>query len=195
MVFIPNIAMANISLFGYSEISSDNLSPFTKWQGMLERHPAHLDVMKQACDQHEECDWQHWQRFLASVRVKPISEKLSSINQFMNEKAYILDMVNWGVTDYWETLHEFFLKDGDCEDYAIAKYMSLKEVGVSPQNMRIVVLQDTNLDLLHSVLAVYDAGNIYVLDNQVPEVMEHTKIRHYTPIYSINEHRWWRHVP
>ena len=52
-------------------------------------------------------------------------QQLDAVNRYMNKHQYITDIVNWGVTDYWETPREFFLKDGDCEDFAIAKFKSL----------------------------------------------------------------------
>ena len=129
------------------------------------------------------------------VRALPLSEKLSRINREINASDYIIDMVNWGMEDYWETPFEFFVRSGDCEDYAIAKYMTLKQAGVSPSSMRIVVLQDNNLRLLHSVLVVSDHGVNYILDNQIQQVVKDSSIHHYAPIYSINETRWWRHTP
>ena len=49
----------------------------------------------------------------------------------------------WGVMDYWETPAEFFQKSGDCEDFAIAKYFALRDLGFPASQMRIVVLKDT----------------------------------------------------
>ena len=121
-------------------------------------------------------------------------DKITGVNHFLNKKDYIVDPINWGLKDYWATPRQFNRKNGDCEDYAIAKYLSLKALGIPEMQMRIVVLNDLNLELLHAVLAVYDTtGNIYILDNQIPHVMKHNDIHHYEPVYSINEHLWWKH--
>ena len=71
--------------------------------------------------------------------------------------------------------------------------MSLKALGFPPKSMRIVVLMDHNLNIHHSVLAVYLNERIYILDNQIKQVVEDKKIHHYEPIFSINETHWWRH--
>ena len=84
-------------------------------------------------------------------------------------------------------------KNGDCEDYAIAKYFSLRWLGLKPEDMRILVLHDMNLRVAHAVLVVYHRGRALILDNQVRGVVEADAIRHYRPIYSINEQHWWLH--
>ncbi|WND04140.1 transglutaminase-like cysteine peptidase [Temperatibacter marinus] len=119
-------------------------------------------------------------------------EVLDAVNLFMNNTPYIVDPRNWGVPDYWATPTEFFFKDGDCEDYAISKYVTLKRIGLEAGNMRLLVGQDNNSRVEHAVLAVKIEGLDYILDNQVNEVLPHTKIRHFTPVYAINEEAWWR---
>jgi predicted transglutaminase-like cysteine proteinase len=111
----------------------------------------------------------------------------------MNRARYITDLVNWGTQDYWATASEFFWKDGDCEDYAIAKYLSLKALGFAQDSLRVVVVQDLNLKIPHAILVVYLDGKALLLDNQVGTVIEAERVRHYRPIYSVNETAWWLH--
>jgi predicted transglutaminase-like cysteine proteinase len=59
--------------------------------------------------------------------------------------------------------------------------------------MRIVVVQDLNLGIAHAVLVVYLDGRALVLDNQIDDVVPAAAVRHYRPIYSINERHWWLH--
>ncbi len=111
----------------------------------------------------------------------------------LNRSAYITDMVNWGMQDYWETPLEFMLNQGDCEDYAIAKYMLLRAAGLPAEQMRIVILQDINLNEMHAILVVSHEGRALVLDNFQPNVVDSRRIVHYRPIYALNEAKWWRH--
>jgi predicted transglutaminase-like cysteine proteinase len=111
----------------------------------------------------------------------------------MNTRRYITDPRNWGVPDYWETPGEFMTKFGDCEDYAIAKFLSLKRLGWTDDELRIAAVKDLNLKVGHAILIVYHAGKTWVLDNQIKRVVEAESIRHYQPVYSINETSWWRH--
>lgn len=139
------------------------------------------------------CPIDEWTDLLTSLKGKKSAEQMEAINRHMNHAPYITDIVNWGVQDYWATLRQFFQKDGDCEDYAIAKYFSLKNLGFDPNDMRIAVVQDTNLDVAHAVLVVYVDNKTWILDNQIPQVVGEKTILHYKPLYSINEGAWWLH--
>lgn len=182
------------SIFNSTEVESSNLKPFFKWTGMLDRHRGtHASEANCTPGKSKKCFRQEWMGFLDSLKGKNVNSQLDAVNRRMNEAEYILDIINWGVQDYWATPYQFFVKDGDCEDYAIAKYISLKMLGFSPDQMRIVVLQDTNLGVIHAILVVYTGDKTVVLDNQISQVVSADKIYHYSPIYSINESNWWRH--
>ena len=183
---------SGFSLFHSREEQSGDLSSFPKWTGMVDRmsrtHGARCG--DGSCSPHS------WEETMATLPHEPLGTGLlKHINDRFNKAEYILDIKNWGVTDYWATPLQFLIKNGDCEDYAIAKYMALKTLGWPVDDMRVVVLQDRNLNVLHSVLAVKDGGSTYILDNQIHSLVTDREIHHYQPIYSINEHAWWRHLP
>jgi len=121
--------------------------------------------------------------------------KLKRVNNFFNQWPYRTDMEAWGQSDYWATPKEFVSKSGDCEDYAIAKYYALKDMGVPIEDMRIVVLNDSIRGLDHAVLAVDVDGTIYVLDNVSNLVLTDTRLTHYKPYFSVNENFRWVHLP
>lgn len=120
-------------------------------------------------------------------------DQLRLVNSFWNKWPYREDMVNWGRQDYWEIPAEFLAKSGDCEDYAIVKYYTLKELGFDPRSMRLVVLRDTVRNLAHAVLAVYMDGDAYILDNLSNSVRSHRFMTNYLPQYSVNEFGRWMH--
>ena len=147
-----------------------------------------------ATKEYDSCKYPEWKKFIESVRDLKPEAQLAAVNKQMNKSRYTLDNINWGIDDYWETPGQFLSRSGDCEDYAIIKYMTLKRLGWSVDNMRIVVVQDLNLNIAHAVLAVYIKDKIMILDNQINGVVDSTRIRHYRPIYSVNEKLWWRHI-
>ncbi len=185
---------ATLLLFGTQETASPNLKPFPKWNNMLiryEKNKANEKPCTATALRH--CRIQEWIRFLENIKDKDFHTQLDEVNRFLNQAEYILDIINWGIPDYWETPYEFLRKNGDCEDYAIAKFISLRLLGVPNDAMRIVVLQDTNLNVVHAVLAIYVHERPYILDNQIKQVIPAERIFHYRPVYSINETTWWRH--
>jgi len=187
-------------LFGYTEYEKSGLSLFPQWVDVINRHLDDLKGAKvggQSCEEGKlnQCTLNEWLAFLDGLRHLSRAEQIKQVNLFANKKAYILDMKNYGVEDYWATPNEFIKNNGDCEDYAIIKFMSLKWLGYDASKMRVVVVQDTNLRIAHAVMAIERDDTIYILDNQISEVLPHTAIFHYVPVYSVNEEKWWMHVP
>jgi len=185
------------ALFGTLEAQSDDITLFPKWTGMLARHAAERPLLEQPCSERPQgrCELRNWSAFLETVRPLNRRAQLDAVNRQMNRKRYVIDPTNYGVPDYWATPIQFLHLNGDCEDYAIAKYLSLRDLGFEGDDLRIVVLEDLNLGIAHAVLAVYLGDDVLILDNQIDTVVSADVIRHYRPIYSVNERHWWLHRP
>ncbi len=183
-------------LFGYKETAQSDMQLFSQWVQVLERHLLE-DRPTGDCTESRfnRCHLRAWLTFLDGLRDASTEQQLQAVNHYANTKTYVLDIDNYGVEDYWAVAREFLYNGGDCEDYAITKLFSLRWLGFPMEQLRIVVLQDTNLRIPHAVLAVAMGEDIRILDNQIQEVVSHRQIVHYAPVYSINEQRWWIHVP
>ena len=186
---------ATRGLFNSAELRRTGVHLLRKWNTVLRR--AQNDRRTPVtCDPESKapCHIRRWKAFLARTRhAKPLAQ-LRAVNRYINQWRYVDDRANYGKVDYWATPRQLFHSGGgDCEDYAIAKYMSLRAMGWPVSKLRIVVLQDQNLRIAHAVLSVQINGTFYILDNQIRAVVDHRRIRHYRPIYSMNEHHWWFH--
>lgn len=182
------------SLFRSSETSYSDLTRLKKWMGMLRRYEVEQkEGSPCATRDYNSCKYPEWKKFMERIHVLQPEAQLAAVNRQMNKSRYILDSINWGDGDYWETPGQFLARSGDCEDYAIIKYMTLKRLGWPVDDMRIVIVQDLNLNIAHAILAVYFKDRIMILDNQINGVVDSVRIRHYRPVYSVNEKLWWRH--
>lgn len=192
----PASAARGLENFTGNEVRSADLAPFPKWTGTLERYFSHKKLAKEPCgsSKFNPCKLNEWKAKIESLRDKPRAKQVEEINRYINTIDYIVDPVNWGMPDHWATPNEFFAMNDDCEDYAIAKFMSLRALGVPNDDMRIMIVQDMNLGgIIHGILALRMDGEIYILDNQIKNLIPARKIHHYKAIYSINETAWWRH--
>lgn len=175
-------------LFGTGERASTDMTSFTKWSAMFDRFSNEVnsgtsnDVV------------QKWRANLSSLNGLPLSQMANGVNNMMNKVRYIGDQKNWGKSDYWETPIEFLTYGGDCEDFAIAKYVSLRALGVPDRAMRVAIVKDTQKNIAHAILIVYTEDGPMVLDNQIKQMTEASEIHHYKPIYSINRTAWWLHT-
>lgn len=135
-----------------------------------------------------------WKMFKEEAEKLDDRGKLNKVNAFFNSFPYITDQKNWGKEDYWAIPSQFLKKSGDCEDYAIIKYFTLRELGFPAESMRIVIVLDTLLNEGHAVLAVKTGGTIYILDNQSRIVLPQERIHNYEAQYSVNELGRWNQM-
>ncbi len=121
-------------------------------------------------------------------------EKLELVNNFFNLVPYYSDLEHWGAEDYWATPFEKLTTfGGDCEDYSIAKYFTLRELGVDDGKMRITYVKALNWDEAHMVLTYApDPRTVpLVLDNLIPEIKPATQRKDLVPVYSFNVQGLW----
>jgi predicted transglutaminase-like cysteine proteinase len=190
-------ARAQEELFGATATRSDNMASFPKWTGVLQRYFGGTDPVSRVCkgDVFRRCMSEEWKGFLEEIGREDKATQIRRVNERMNRARYTVDMSNYGEADYWATPVQFFKMDGDCEDYAISKYLSLRALGFDDEQLRIVILTDMNLRVAHAILVVTFNGTPYVLDNQIAQAVPASIIRHYKPIYSLNEKSWWLYRP
>ena len=189
-------AQAKPSFFNSKEVRSTNLKPFKKWTSALGRYSKQSALVKKTGCKAKEfttCHYVQWRKFLGTLVGKDKITQITAVNTYMNKAKYITDKNNWGKKDYWATPGEFMGRFGDCEDYAIAKFMSLILLGMDPKSLRVVAVKDLNLKVGHAILAVIVAGKVLILDNQISQVVDAKTIRHYKPVFSINQKTWWLH--
>ncbi|GGZ66428.1 sulfate adenylyltransferase [Paraglaciecola chathamensis] len=137
---------------------------------------------------------QDWQQLLNTSHTLPIDEKLYQVNNFFNELEFVDDIDHWGKDDYWATPVEFLATEGgDCEDFVIAKYFSLKELGVPAEKLRLMYVTATRLRQAHMVLAYYEEPNSVpmVLDNINRRILPASRRRDLLPVYSFNGDGLW----
>lgn len=193
------------SFFNTVEVRSKNLSPFKKWLSALDRYSKEAKAPKRvACPPGDElhiCGYDDWVAFLKTLEDKEPLVQLNEVNNRINKAKYVTDKTNWGQSDYWATPAEFMSRFGDCEDYAILKYLSLRRLGWKENDLRVVAVKDLNLKVGHAVLIVFfkhpKTGQVLslLLDNQIKTIANAASIRHYQPVFSINKYFWWRHTP
>ena len=193
------------SFFNTVEVRSNNMKPFKKWRAALARYAKESkSTAKLECapgSRLDICSYDDWVKFLATLKDKAPLVQLNEVNSRINRATYITDKANWGQKDYWATPGEFMARFGDCEDYAILKYLSLRRLGWKEKSLRVVAVKDLNLKIGHAVLVVFfkhpKTGQMLplLLDNQIKKIVPANKVRHYQPVFSLNKFFWWRHTP
>ncbi len=137
---------------------------------------------------------EEWQDLMRSGSSLNEAEKLEVVNSFFNDVEFISDIDHWDKEDYWATPVEMLATDGgDCEDFSIAKYFTLKEMGVPVERMLITYVKALELDQAHMVLTYYKTPNSepLVLDNLINSIKPASARDDLKPVYSFNADGLW----
>jgi predicted transglutaminase-like cysteine proteinase len=142
-----------------------------------------------------------WQGALSDSKSLNEMEKLRFINSYVNGRvAFVDDKTAWGVDDYWATpLESMGRAVGDCEDYAIAKYFSLKYLGVPVAKLRMTYVRAriggpaSTITQAHMVLAYYSSPDAepLIMDNLISEMRPASRRADLAPVFSFNTEGVW----
>ena len=187
---------AGKSLFGSTEITSPAIREIPQWSRVLSRMKTERKAFRACLDNAGACTTsglKAWREVASQTQGKLELETLKIVNRYFNRWPYKIDRELYGVSEFWATPQEFMKRSGDCEDYSIAKFFALRDLGFDNEQLRIVILKDRIRRIGHAVLAVYALGDILILDSLTDLIFSHQKYRHYAPQYSMNETTRWAH--
>ena len=118
-----------------------------------------------------------WRRLIEESRALPDADKLDKVNTFFNRRIlFESDAVIWQQEDYWATPLEFIGRGaGDCEDFSIAKYVTLLMLGIGNDRLRLIYVRariGSTTTVAHMVLGFYPqpTDEPLILDNLISSV-------------------------
>lgn len=139
-----------------------------------------------------------WRRLIEESRELPDQDKLNKVNTFFNRRVlYQTDMQVWQQEDYWATPLEFMGRGaGDCEDFSIAKYITLQMLGISNEHLRLSYVRykvGATPPIAHMVLGYYPepTSEPYILDNMISSVRLASMRTDLAPVFSFNSDGLW----
>ena len=183
-------------LFGRHAVARDDLGPMPRWQKVVTRFAAEKRSAQPCNDEvASTCPAQIWAQLIDQIRALPIHARIERVNEFFNRVPYVSAETNWQDIAYWETPYEFLARGGQCQDYAIVKYLALLESGVPDDLLRFVVVHDNFTSLDHAITIVNVDGIPLALDSQVTTVIPASKFRgRYSPYYALNDAGWAAYI-
>jgi predicted transglutaminase-like cysteine proteinase len=127
-------------------------------------------------------------RLIKAVKSKSGRAQLEEANQGVNTAIhYVSDLAQFGELDRWSApLASFATAKGDCEDYAIAKYVALREAGFPGDQLRVLLGRDRIVQQDHAVLAAHLDGHWLILDNRWSELRDDIADLNFTPLFAID---------
>ncbi|QDW41369.1 hypothetical protein FFI89_032170 [Bradyrhizobium sp. KBS0727] len=185
--------------FGLSASSLTGGGLYDKWQGVQRRLEDELVQLALCEGDPDRCASSAALQFLAIVdagRLREGRARLGEVNRALNLAIRpVSDLAQYGQIDVWSSpLATLARGGGDCEDYAIAKFVALRLAGVAPEDLRIVVMHDTLRGDDHAVAAARLDGRWLTLDNQRMAMVEDANVRNYRPTFVIDQRQVMRYA-
>jgi predicted transglutaminase-like cysteine proteinase len=182
--------------FGLYSFKAPDGILWRKWRGV----EADIDrdkILLEYCEKEpESCPGYAAQflRLIKAAKSKSKRDQLDEVNRGVNIAIrYVSDMIQYGEADRWSApLATFASGKGDCEDFAIAKYVVLREAGIPADNLRIVLVRDQAIQDDHAVVAVRHDGRWLIMDNRYSNLMSANLVSDgealsFTPLFAIND--------
>ncbi len=177
--------------FGLSTATVTQGAVLEKWLS-IKREVGDERLVLRLCEENRaSCQSRAALEFLAIVesgRKLAGRARLGEINRAINLKLKPKsDLALYGADDVWSPpLATLAIGAGDCEDYAIAKFVALQEAGVSPDDLRILIVRDDLREEDHAVVAARLDGNWLMLDNRHMVMVEDKRVRRYRPVFLVD---------
>ena len=161
-----------------------------KWRGIESDVAKEHAVLDRCRESAEGCPSYAAQflRLIKAVQAKFGRDQLDEANRAVNMAIrYVSDYAQHGEADRWSApLATFATGKGDCEDYAIAKYVALTEAGFPRDDLQLVLVRDHAVRQDHAVLAARLDGHWLILDSRRSDLMDDSDASSFTPLFAIN---------
>lgn len=162
-----------------------------KWEELQSRILSEGETLR-ACRSSDDSCPASARRFLYFIelgRQRQGRARLGEINRAVNLSIKpVSDWTQHGVDDFWSApLATLSAGAGDCEDYAIVKYVALRESGIAPDDLRLVVVHDIKRKTDHVVLAVRHDGEWLILDNRTLILVNAEEAGYYFPLFVLDQ--------
>lgn len=135
-----------------------------------------------------------WKALIDAGSQWPDAQKLTKVNDFVNQLVFIDDIEHWGQEDYWATpLQTVVTGGGDCEDFSFAKYFMLSAMGMKEDKMRMTYVKALKINKAHMVVSYFDHPDAepLVLDNLNTRILPASLRKDLLPVYSFNANGLW----
>jgi len=183
----PSLPAIVAEPFGLTTVAVTSGPVAEKWSAVIAAIAAERGILARCAKDGAQCS-PAAQKFLAVVaegRAQSGRARAGVVNRAINLAITpTSDLAQWGVPDHWSPpLETFSTGRGDCEDYAIAKYVALQEAGVDADDLRLVIVHDLSAGEDHAITAVRLDGAWLVLDNRWLALVADADLRRLVPLF------------
>jgi predicted transglutaminase-like cysteine proteinase len=185
--------------FGLKTVSVEGGELLAKWVGVEADIRAESEILARCHENAESCppSAKDFLAIIAEGRAHTGRARIGVINRAINLAIQPMsDLAQWGVPNRWiAPLVTFTTGHGNCKDYAIAKYVALREAGVADDDVRLVIVRNLAADEDHAVTAVRLDGNWIMLDNRWLTLVDDNEMDRVIPLFVLDDAGVRKFVP
>ncbi len=177
--------------FGFATFRAPEGMLWVKWRKLETELAAEAEAVAACRAAGAGCTNAVARKYLALIeesRGLPERARIAQINRVINATIrYTSDEEQFGLPDVWTApLATLSSGRGDCEDYAIAKYVALRDAGFAAEDLRLLIVHDRNARQDHAVASVRQGGQWLMLDNRHDILLEQKDARHFVPLFALD---------
>ena len=177
--------------FGLNTVPVAGGDVLTKWNGVEANIRAEKDILESCRTSMERCPAaaRNFLAIVAQGRAHTGRARIGFINRAINLAIHPMsDLAQWGTLDRWSApLETLTTGRGDCEDYAIAKYVALTQAGVAAEDVRLVIVHDLAVGENHAVVATRLNGDWIILDNRWLTLVKDREMPRMVPLFALDQ--------
>jgi predicted transglutaminase-like cysteine proteinase len=195
-IYGAGAALADQLFTSYNEVAFRSGIGFPKWQAIQQRLDDEARTV-QDCLAGANCRSSTAAEIatrLKDLTALPPLDQADAVQRIVNSRPYVEDQRQFGVGDLWQTPFAFWENGGDCEDYAIAKYMALRVLGFSDAQLRLTIMTRQSDREVHAVLLVAIGTEWYAADNLRRGLRRLGGYDSWKPEFSVSDAGFWRYV-
>ena len=192
---MPGPSATTAEPFGLSTFRAPEGQLWAKWRKVEADIRAEAAELGRCRTEGTQCTLATY-RFVAVIKAAEAAQgraRLEIVNRRVNEAIrYTSDIAQWATADVWsaplDVDHKgsFDTGRGDCEDYAIAKYVALREAGVPASDLRVLLVRDKVVNMGHAVLAAREDGRWLIMDNRFDKMLAEVDADFLAPLFAID---------
>jgi len=185
------LAQTDDQPFGLSTVVATEAVLAAAWEELQLEVDNDLSIIGRCRAAPQSCSSRAALKFIAIVKEGEQHEPLAQIghiNRAVNLAMRALDRSH--VDNEWRSpLAALSRGVGDCKHYAVLKYAALREAGVAPDALKIVIVELRSTHQEHALVAVRTGNRRWLLlDNHTLTLVESSEaLDHYDPLYELDQ--------
>ena len=190
----PCFAVEDIAFLPNRPMQRVQIEKIPQWNRIVQNYNKDKAIYARCVESSSFCPNERlkiWGKFVHAIKDEPQEIQAAYVNGWFNRMPYREDKWIYGQRDHWADLAQFLQYSGDCEDFSIAKYITLRVLGFSSEQLKVAMVYDVYSGTDHAFTIARVGLSDYILDSRDAAMEPGRFVARYQPHYAFNEDQVW----